>query len=113
MEYNPLKEINESEMGKAMLKSWKTFIEENEGCYAEDSIETADFYAGFEAAWENQITKIKKLQERVTAAEIAMGSAWSMCSDYLIPGSSAIGNSLKKYREKYPEALAYELENKK
>jgi len=108
MEYNPLKEINESEMGKAMLKSWKKFIEENEGCYAEDSIETADFYAGFEAAWNFLDLKIKRYEERIELSEKCMAGAWNLCSDFIIPGSSAIAGCLKVYNKDYPTALIEE-----
>jgi hypothetical protein len=66
---NPFKEFNETEIGKAMMIAWKKFVEENEGCYAEDSIETADFFEGFVSAWEQQSVKIKELEHRIKILE--------------------------------------------
>jgi NAD dependent epimerase/dehydratase family enzyme len=69
MQNNPFKEFNETEIGKSMMVAWKKFVEENEGCYAEDSIETADFFAGFVAAWEQQSVKIEELEQRIKILE--------------------------------------------
>lgn len=102
MENNPFKEFNESEIGKSMLKAWKKFIEENEGCYAEDSIETADFFAGFQSAWEEKEEIVKLLEERIILAEQCMRNTWELS---IIPNGDMIVKPLKDYRSKYPEAL--------
>jgi len=99
---NPFKEFNETEIGKSMMKSWKKFVEENEGCYAEDSIETSDFFAGFSSAWEELSDKIEELQERVKLAEDCMARSWELS---IIPNGDGVVRPLTKYREKYPTIL--------
>ena len=96
---NLFKEFNETEIGKSMMKSWKKFVEENEGCYADDSIETADFFAGFSSAWEELSDKIEELQERLKLAEDSMARSWELS---IIPNGDEVVRPLKKYREKYP-----------
>lgn len=102
MENNPFKEFNNSIIGKSMLNAWKNFVQENEGCYAEDSIETADFFAGFQAAWEEKEEIIKSLEERVILAEKCMRNTWELS---IIPNGNTVVKPLKEYRTKYPEVL--------
>jgi hypothetical protein len=102
MENNPFKEFNDSEIGKSMLKAWKNFVQENEGCFAEDSIETADFFAGFQSAWEEKEGIIKSLEERIILAEQCMRNTWELS---IIPNGDMIVKPLKDYRSKYSEAL--------
>jgi hypothetical protein len=100
MNENPFKEFNKSTLGKSMLKYWKKFILENGGSYAEDSIETADFYAGFKYAWEDLSEKIISLEKRIKLAEDCMSRSWELS---IIPNGDQIVRPLKKYRENYPE----------
>lgn len=102
MEENPFKEFNESKIGKSMLKAWKKYIKENDSCYADDSIETADFFVGFKSAWEEKEEIIKYLEERIILAERCMGNAWSIS---IIPNGNTIVKPLEEYRLKYPKAL--------
>jgi hypothetical protein len=102
MDSNPFKEFNSSEIGKSMFKAWKKFIVDNEGIYAEDSIETADFFAGFQSAWEEKEEIIKSLEERIILAEQCMRNTWEIS---IIPNGDMIVKPLREYRSKYPETF--------
>lgn len=95
----PFKELNNSVFGKVMLKAWKEFIKK-EDVYSEDSIETADFYAGFKYAWDELNWKIENLEKRIKLAEDCMARSWELS---IIPNGSEVVRPLIKYRESYPE----------
>ena len=89
-------------IGQAMMNSWNSYLVENEISPDSDSLESPDFFAGFESCWSLLQDKINSLEERVILAEMCMATAWG---NSIVPNGDAVIAPLKEYRKEYPVAL--------
>jgi hypothetical protein len=99
-------EFKNTPIGQAMTDSWKSYLEESE--QEGKSIESPDFFAGFENCWNILQEKITSLEKRVHLAEMCMATVWG---NSIIPNGDAIVAPLKEYRKEYPTALKGEKQN--